>query len=73
MPKGHEFSQDMKQIFFDVIKFVKKEKFGPVIPVFDVNERLLSTLDISMNSIERLNSEMKEIEHDLIERKRKNE
>jgi hypothetical protein len=45
MLKGHEFSQDMKQIFFKVIKFVEKEKFGPVILLFNVNERLPSMLD----------------------------
>jgi hypothetical protein len=38
MPKGQQFSQDMKQIFFNVIKFVENEKFGPVIPPFNVNE-----------------------------------
>jgi hypothetical protein len=71
MPKDHEFSQDMTQIFFNVIKFVEKEKFGPLIPLFNVNERLSSMLDISTRSVERLKSEMKEIEHDMMERKRK--
>jgi hypothetical protein len=51
MPTGHEFFQDIKQIFFNVIKFVEKEKFGAVIPLFNVNERLSSMLDISMRSI----------------------
>jgi L-arabinose isomerase len=71
MPRGHEFSQDMKQIFFNVIKFVEKEKFGPVIPLFNVNERLSSMLDISMRSVERLKSEVREIGHDMMEKKRK--
>ena len=71
MPKGYEFSQDMKKIFFNVIQFVGKEKFGPVIPLFNVNERLSSELAISMRSVERLKSEMKEIEHNMMEKKRK--
>ena len=71
MPTGHQFSQEVKQIFFNVIKFVEKEKFGPVIPLFNVNERLSSMLDISMRSVERLKSEMREIEHDMMEKKRK--
>ena len=71
MPKGYEFSQDMKEIFFNVIQFVEKEKFGPVIPLFNVNERLSSMLAISMRSVARLKSEMKEIEHDMMEKKRK--
>jgi L-arabinose isomerase len=71
MPKGYEFSQDMKKIFFNVIQFVEKEKFGPVIPLFNVNERLSSMLAISMRSVARLKDEMKEIEHDMMEKKRK--
>ncbi len=71
MPRDHEFSRDMKQIFFNVFKFVEKEKFGPVIPLFNVNERLSSMLDISMRSVERLKSEMREIGHDMMEKKRK--
>jgi hypothetical protein len=65
------FFQDIKQIFFNVIKFVEKEKFGAVIPLFNVNERLSSMLGISMRSVVRLKSEMNEIEHDMMERERK--
>ncbi len=55
MPTGHEFSHEMKEIFFNVIKFVEKEKLGPIIPLFNVNEqRLSSMLNISMESVERL-------------------
>ncbi|CAF2999724.1 unnamed protein product [Rotaria sp. Silwood2] len=71
MPKGYEFSQDMKQIFFNVIKFVENEKFGPAIPLFNVNERLSAMLDISIRSVGRLKSEMREIEQDIMDRKRK--
>ena len=71
MPIGQEFSYDMKQIFFNVIKFVEKEKFGPVIPLFNVNERLSLMLNISTRSVERLKNEMREIENSMMERKRK--
>ncbi len=70
MPKGQQFSQDMKQIFFNVIKFVENEKFGPVIPLFNINERLPSMFDISMRPVERLKGDMREIEYDLMEKKR---
>jgi L-arabinose isomerase len=71
MPKGQQFSQDMKQIFFNVIKFVEKEKFGTAIPLFNVNERLSAMLNISLRSVERLKSEIRDIEHDMMENKRK--
>jgi len=70
MLTGHQFSQEMKQPFFNVIKFVEKEKFGPVVSPFHVNERLSSMFDLSMRSVERLKNEMKEIEHEMMERKR---
>ena len=53
--------------------FVEDEKYGPVIPPFSVNKRLSAMLDISMRSIERLKSEIREIEHDMIEKKIKME
>jgi L-arabinose isomerase len=71
MPKGQQFSQDMKQIFFNVVKFVEKEKFGTIIPLFNLNERLSSMLNISLRSLERLKSEMRDIEHDMMEKERK--
>jgi hypothetical protein len=71
MPTGQEFSYDIKQIFFNVIKFVEKEKFGPIIPLFNVNERLSSMLNISTRSVERLKNEMREIEDSMMERRRK--
>ena len=58
MPTGHEFSHEMKETFFNVIKFVEKEKLEPIIPLVNVNERLSSMLNISMRSIERLKNEM---------------
>jgi hypothetical protein len=71
MSKGQQFSHDMKQIFLNVIKFLEKEKFGSIIPLFNFNERLSSMLDISVRSVERLKSKMREIEHDMMEEKRK--
>jgi len=61
----------MKQIFFNVIKFVKREEFGPVIPLFNVNERLSSMLIISRSSVERLKTKMRETEHEMMKEKRK--
>jgi hypothetical protein len=67
MPTGHEFSHEMKEIFFNVIKFVEKEKLGPIIPLFNVNQRLSSMLNISIRSVGRLRSE---IEHEMMAEKR---
>jgi hypothetical protein len=33
MPKGYEFSQEVKQLMFHIINFVESEKNGPVIPL----------------------------------------
>jgi Sec-independent protein translocase protein TatA len=71
MPRGEEFTFDMKQIFFNAIKFVEKEKLGPVIPLYNVNERLSSMLNISIRSIGRLKNEMREVENSMMEKKRK--
>jgi hypothetical protein len=71
MPTDHEVSHEMKEIFFNVIKFVEKEKLGPIIPLFNVNERLSSMLNMSMRSVERLKNEMRKIEHEMTASKRK--
>jgi hypothetical protein len=60
MPTGYEFSQELKQLIFNVIKFVENEKNGPVIPLNNVNDRLESMLGISLSSIRRLKQEMRE-------------
>ncbi|CAF4525133.1 unnamed protein product, partial [Didymodactylos carnosus] len=47
MPKDHEFSVEVKAIIFKVIRYVESEKSGAVIPLFNVNERLVAMLGIS--------------------------
>ena len=56
---GYEFLQEIKQLMFNVIDFVKDEKNGLVIPLNNVNDRLKSMLGISMTSVERLKREMR--------------
>ena len=60
MPTGYEFSQELKQLAFNVIKFVEIEKNGPVIPLNNINDRLQSMLVISLASVKRLKQEMTE-------------
>ena len=60
MPKGYEFSQEIKQLMFNEIDFVESEKDGSVIPLNSVNDRLKSMLGIPMASVERLRREMRE-------------
>jgi hypothetical protein len=62
MRKGQEFSKDVKQTMFRVITFVEKEKNGPTIPLYNVNERLHSMLGISKQSITNLKDEMRELQ-----------
>lgn len=71
MPKGNEFSQEIKQLMFNVIKFVESEKNGSVIPLNNVNERLKFILGIAMSSVERLKKELREEESRLEEEKKK--
>jgi hypothetical protein len=68
MPKGHDFSHDVKQIMFNVIKFVESEKGGCLIPLNNVNDRIKSILGISMSSVEKLKREMREQEREMLEK-----
>lgn len=70
MPTGYEFSQELKQLVFNVIKFVEKEKTGPLIPLNNVNDRLQSMLGISLASVKRLKQEMREGQEKIMEEKR---
>ena len=70
MPTGYEFSQELKQLAFNVIKFVKNEKNGPVIPLNNVNDRLQSMLGISLVLVKRLKQEMREEQERMMEEKR---
>ncbi|CAF1362261.1 unnamed protein product, partial [Rotaria sp. Silwood1] len=68
MPTGHDFSQDTKQIMFNMIKFVEREKNGCCIPLNNVNDRIKSILGISMRSVERLKRKIREQERELLEK-----
>ena len=57
MPKGYEFSQEVKQLMFHIINVVESEKNGPVIPLYNVIGRPAKMLDISERSVYRLKQE----------------
>lgn len=61
MPKGYEFSQEAKQLMSHVIEFFESEKNGPVIPLYNVTDRLVKALDISERSVRRLNQELHQL------------
>ncbi|CAF4573179.1 unnamed protein product, partial [Didymodactylos carnosus] len=61
MPKGYEFSQEVKQLMFHIINFVESEKNGPVIPFYNVNDRLVKMLGISERSVRRLKQEFQQL------------
>ena len=67
MPTGVDFSQDVKQIMFNVIQFVEHEKGGCLIPLNNVNDHIKSMLGISMTSVERLKREIREQEREMLE------
>lgn len=71
MPTGHDFSRETKQMMFNVIKFVEREKGGCIISLNNVNDRIHSILGISMTSVERLKREMLEKENELIQLQKK--
>ncbi|CAF4170395.1 unnamed protein product [Rotaria sordida] len=61
MPKGYEFSLKVKQLMFHIINFVESEKNGPVIPLYNVDDRLVKMLDISERSVRRLKQELHQL------------
>ncbi|CAF4152552.1 unnamed protein product [Rotaria sordida] len=61
MPKGYELSQEVKQLMYNIINFVESEKNGPVIPLYNVDDRLVKMLDISKRSIVRLKHELHQL------------
>ena len=67
MPTGVEFSQELKQLTFNVIRFVENEKSGTIIPLNNVNDRLQGMLGISLSSVRRLKEEIRQDEGRLIE------
>ena len=69
MPIGKEFAKDLKEMMFRVIFFVENEKNGPIIPLYNVNERLSAMLGISDRSISNLKKEMNELQRQKDERK----
>ena len=66
-PTGVEFSQELKQLMFNVIRFVENEKSGTIIPLNNVNDRLQAMLEILLSSVRRLKEEMRQDEGRLIE------
>lgn len=61
MPKGQEFSVELKKVFFRVIDFMEKERTGPIIPLSLSTARLVAALGISERSIFNLKTEMKNL------------
>ena len=60
MPKGEEFSIELKMIFFRVIDFVERERDGVIIPLHKTTARLIKMLGIEEALIDRLKKELAE-------------
>ncbi|CAF1011632.1 unnamed protein product [Rotaria sordida] len=51
MPRGQHYSEEIKELMFNVIKFIEGEKNGATIPLYNVNDRIMSALQISHGSL----------------------
>ena len=45
--KGHDYSTKEKPLIFKVIKFREQEKPGALIPLNNVNDRIMRMLEVS--------------------------
>jgi hypothetical protein len=61
MPKGQEYSFEVKHIYFRVIDFIEKERDGPMIPLNLTTARLVAMLGIPERSLLTLKAEMKHL------------
>ena len=61
MPQGVHFTQEIKEMFFRIIDFVKSEKSGPQIPLNNTTARIITLLGISESSLFNLKKEMRVI------------
>ncbi|CAF4987458.1 unnamed protein product [Rotaria sp. Silwood1] len=64
MPTGHYYSQETKELIFNVIQFIEGEKNGPKIPLYNVNDRIMTALQISHGSMAKLKNEMKQLQEE---------
>ncbi|CAF4869951.1 unnamed protein product [Rotaria sp. Silwood1] len=64
MPTGHYYSQETKELIFNVIQFIEGEKNGPKIPLYNVNNLIMAALQISHGSMAKLKNEMKQLEEE---------
>jgi len=64
MPRGQHYSQETKELMFNVIKFIEGEKNGTTIPLYNVNDRIMAALQISHGSLVNLKNELKQLEEE---------
>ena len=69
MPTRVEFLQELKQLMFNVIRFVESEKCGAIIPLNNVNDRLQAMLGISLSSVRILKEEKRQLGSPMSEEK----
>ncbi|CAF3922381.1 unnamed protein product [Rotaria sp. Silwood1] len=64
MPRGQHYSQETKELMFNVIKFIESEKNGAIIPLYNANDRIMAALQISHGSLVNLKNELKQLEEE---------
>ncbi len=61
---GKHYSQETKELMFNVIKFIEGDKYGATIPLYNVNDRIMAALQISHGSLVNLKNELKQLEEE---------
>ncbi|CAF4571633.1 unnamed protein product, partial [Rotaria sp. Silwood2] len=64
MPTGQHYSPETKELMFNVIKFIEREKNGATIPLYNANDRIMAALQISHGSLVNLKNELKQLEEE---------
>jgi hypothetical protein len=64
MPRGQHYSEETKELMFNVIKFIEGEKNGATIPLYNVNDHIMAALQISHGSLVNFKNELKQLEEE---------
>ncbi|CAF1142243.1 unnamed protein product [Didymodactylos carnosus] len=64
MPRGEEFSVDLKKMFYRVIQFVDSEKDGVQIPLTSTTGRIMALIGIGERTVKTLRSELHQLKQE---------
>ncbi|CAF4746107.1 unnamed protein product, partial [Rotaria sp. Silwood2] len=61
-PTGQHYSQETKELMFNVIKFIERENNEATIPLYNANDRIMAALHILHGSLVNMKNELKQLE-----------